>query len=189
MTQEHLPFQEIVEQLKQLVAKQVTGTLFLATKANRSAQIMLEKGEIVFVYFYNKRGIEALELMTTIVAGRIRFQAGQVPAKKQSLPPTSEILALLATAGKTAVAAATETPVPQPAGDVAEHTQSLSSSQKEILEACLAECIGPMATIICEEYFASGQGIESVVNGLASEIPAADQVESFRALVKNRLGK
>jgi len=183
MTQNYLPLLEIVEQLDQLVREQVTGTLFLATKANRSAQIMLEKGEIVFVYYYNKRGEDALGLMSKIDAGRLRLQVGQVPAKKQSLPPTSEILAMWRSGGR---AADTAKFVP-PAVESSRETDRLSDSQKEILEACLAEYIGPMASIICEEYFSGGKGLESVVDGLASEIPSEAQVESFRELVKNKL--
>lgn len=183
MTQDYLPFPEIVEQLSRLSREQVTGTLFLATKANRSAQIMLEKGEIVFVYFYNKRGSEAIELMTSIVAGRLRFQAGKVVGKKQLLPPTSAILAALKEAGGKVTTGDDVAASASQGGVVA-----LTDQQKETLEGCLAEFIGPMAAILCEEYFAGGKTLEQVVDGLASEIPNADQASKFRELVQNRLG-
>lgn len=184
MTQDYLPFPEIVEQLSRLSREQVTGTLFLATKANRSAQIMLEKGEIVFVYFYNKRGSEAIELMTSIVAGRLRFQAGQVPGKKQLLPPTSAILAALKEAGGKVTTGGDDVAATASQGGVV----ALTDQQKETLEACLAEFIGPMAAILCEEHFAGGKTLEQVVEGLASEIPSADQASKFTDMVQSRLG-
>lgn len=49
MTQDYIPFSEIVAEIKKLCAQKVSGTLFVATKANRSAQLILDKGEIVFI--------------------------------------------------------------------------------------------------------------------------------------------
>lgn len=178
MTQDYIPFPEIVSAIKKLCAEKVTGTLFVATKANRSAQLILDKGEIVFVYFFNKRGVEAVELMSTIRAGRYRFQEGTV-ARRMDLPPTTAIINSLSSGQKV------------PTVEVSEKisTESgLSQEQKNALEACLAGYIGPMAGIICEDHLGVVADLQEAVDALAAEIPSPEQAQKFRAMVLEKLG-
>ncbi len=180
MTQDYIPFQEIVTELRKLCSAMVTGTMFIATMANRSAQVMLDKGEIVFVYFFNKRGEEALEMMSSINAGRYRFQEGAV-SRRSPLPSTDSILKFLGSGQKTAnktVAVHVEQP---------ETGTGLSQKQKEVVESCLAVCIGPMAAILCEDHLVDAVDLNTVIDALAAEIPSADQASKFRALVKEKL--
>ena len=177
MTQDYIPFQEIVSELKKLSDQRVTGTMFIATKANRSAQVILDKGEIVFIYFFNKRGEEALELMSTIQAGRYRFQEGGV-SRRSPLPSTDAILQSLLSGQKVV-------------GQVIEKRSTgpgLSQEQKTILETCLAGYIGPMAGIICEDHLDVVSDLQSAIEALAAEIPSVDQAEKFRAIVLEKLG-
>ena len=177
MTQEYIPFPEIVAELRKLCIQAVTGTLFVATKANRSAQLMLDKGEIVFVYFFNKRGKEALELMSTIRAGRFRFQEGGV-SRRTPLPPTDAILQSLIDGYKI------------PDQDIQEPLSiglGLSQEQKTVLEACLAEFIGPMAGIICEDHLDVAANLQDAVDALAAEIPSPDQAKKFKAIALEKL--
>jgi hypothetical protein len=177
MTQEYIPFQEIVAELRKLCIQAVTGTLFVATKANRSAQLMLDKGEIVFIYFFNKRGKEALELMSTIRAGRFRFQEGAV-SRRTPLPPTDTILQSLADGHKI------------PDQDIEEPISTglgLSQEQKTVLESCLAEFIGPMAGIICEDHLDVATNLQAAVDALAAEIPSSDQAKKFKVIALEKL--
>jgi hypothetical protein len=179
MTQEYIPFQEIVAELRKLCIQAVTGTLFVATKANRSAQLMLDKGEIVFIYFFNKRGKEALELMSTIRAGRFRFQEGAV-SRRTLLPPTDTILQALIDGHK----------ISDQDKDIEEPLSTglnLSQEQKTILESCLAEFIGPMAGIICEDHLDVAVNLKAAVDALAAEIPSSDQAKKFKAIVLGKL--
>jgi len=177
MTQEYIPFLEIVDKLKKLCASRQTGTLFVATKQNRSAQIMIDDGEIVYMYFYNKKGQEALELMATIEAGTLRFQEGKVTSRRGPIPGTSIILQTLAKATNesgTQVSAGAGSP--------------LSRREKAILEECLVEYIGPMAAIICEDHFGSVADFPTAVDALAAEIPSVDQRGLFKEKVMARMG-
>jgi hypothetical protein len=177
MTQEYIPFPEIVAELRKLCIQAVTGTLFVATKANRSAQLMLDKGEIVFIYFFNKRGKEALELMSTIRAGRFRFQEGAV-SRRTPLPPTDAILQALIDGHKISDQDI-EKPISTGLG--------LSQEQKTVLESCLAEFIGPMAAIICEDHLDVAANLQAAVDALAAEIPSSDQAKKFKAIVLGKL--
>jgi len=178
MTQEYIPFFEIVDELKKLCDNRNTGTLFVATKLNRSAQIMIDEGEIVYMYFYNKRGQEALELMATIKAGTFRFQEGAVTARRGPMPETSVILQTLGKANRKG-----GMQVSVGGGS------SLSRREKVTLEECLAEYIGPMAAIICEDHFGSVADFTTAVDVLAAEIPSVDQRGLFKEKVMARIGE
>jgi len=167
MSQDYIPFTELVDKIGEFCAQKATGVLFIATKANRSAQIVIEKGSIVFVYFYNKQGQEALDLMLTIQAGRYRFQENATSPRRNKLPPTEDILKFLSGKG-------TATVPPKQA------TAQLTNQQKEILETILAEYIGPMAAIICEDHLDIAPDISSAIDALAEEIPSPEQAQKFR---------
>lgn len=178
MTQDYIPFPEIVDELRKLCAQKVTGTLFVATKSNRSAQLALDNGEIVFVYFFNKRGEEALELMMTIRAGRYRFQEGAV-SRRDALPSTDAILQFLGGGQKTAAPQVRENRSTGP---------GLSQEQKTVLETCLAGFIGPMAGIICEDHLSVVADLSEAIDALVAEIPSPEQAKKFRAMVLEKLG-
>ncbi len=179
MTQDFIPFPDIVSEIMKLCAERVTGTLFIATKANRSAQIILDHGEIVFLYFFNKKGEEALELMSTIRAGRYRFQEGGV-SRRSPLPSTAAILQSLVSGQKV-----------EGNNPVIENRATgsgLSDEQKSVLESCLAGYIGPMAGIICEDHLDIVADLQAAIDALAAEIPSPAQAEKFKMMVKEKLG-
>lgn len=186
MNQDYIPFSEIILEIGKICKQKATGTLFVSTSDNRSAQIMLDRGEIVFVFFSGKRGQEALMLMSKIEEGRFRFQEGGVVARRMALPSNQEILQALSGAPSQSVTSSWAAPaVPEkkaPTGG------GLSAEQKSVLEACMADCIGPMAAIICEDHFSSIGDLKSAIEALAEEIPSAAQAKKFREMVAERLG-
>ncbi|MFH0783791.1 MAG: DUF4388 domain-containing protein [Pseudomonadota bacterium] len=182
MTQNYIPFSEIVSNIGSLCKNKSTGTLFIATGDNRSAQIMLDKGEIVYIFFSSKRGQEALSLMSTIQDARYRFQEGGVVSRRMQLPPTQAILQSLASGSGQA------SPSNHGRAEKVVLGDGLSDAQKNVLQTCLADCIGPMAAIICEDHFNSVGDLQAAIEALVSEIPSPVQVQKFRAMVSERLG-
>lgn len=183
MTQDYIPFADIVVEIARLCKQRSTGTLFIATMANKSVQLVLDKGEIVFIFFSSKRGEEALALMSTIRAGRYRFQEGGVIPRRMVLPPTEAILKTLSGSREQS-----SSPGRSPVTPEAAQTEGLSREQKDALESSLAECIGPMAAIICEDHLNSGANLDAQIDALAAEIPSPGQARKFRELVKAKLG-
>ena len=180
MNQDYIPFQAIIDKLEEFCTQQASGILFIATKGNRSAQIVLENGKIVFVYFYNKQGTEALKLMLAIEAGKYKFQKNATSPRRSPLPSTDNILRFLNRE--------TDNTVPPEPTEVTEQVQSsLNNNQKRILETVLAEYIGPMAAIICEDHLDSAPDIKAAIDALASEIPSPDQAQKFRIQVATAL--
>ena len=181
MTQDYRPLKDIVDEIGKLCRNRATGTLFVATGANQSARILFENGEITSIYFFNRHGREALEKMSVIEVGRYRFQDGFTPVRKRmDLPDTAVILEKLESFCGI-----------ESAADVVQTSGSgrrLTEEQKSVLEQSLVEYIGPMAAIVCEEYFREEMELEEIVEKLASEIPSPQQAVKFRDEVLKKLG-
>jgi hypothetical protein len=180
MANDYLPFADIVKELRQLCDRRASGTLFISTEANRSAQVMIDRGEIIFVYFYNKRGEDALKLMASVEAGRFRFQEGVLSTRRMALPTTDVILDMLANYDRPADVSAKKAKV---------QVEKLTEEQKAVLKDCLTEYIGPMAAIICDDHFGHVAGLQAAVEALAQEIPSPEQAEGFKKKVTDRLGQ
>ena len=178
MSQHYLPFSQVVEEIKQLCRKQVSGSLFISTDCNRSAHVIIESGEINYIYYFNKHGIEALDAMCDISNARHQFQEGMLTDQHTPLPPTHEIIKTLADlAPKEISKDVTPTPVFE-----------CSDAQKAILEDCLAEYIGPVAGFICEDTLNSVLNLEAALDKLAAEIPDDNESLQFKKDVLNKLG-
>ena len=188
MTQETVTFAEIVSQLKSICNGKKTGTMFITSQLNRSAQIMVENGSIVYLYYFNKRGHDALMLLPEIQSGRYRFQEGSIPSMRTPSLVTDDVLRYLSAASGE-LEEASNSPV-----EVSNRTEqksavmvSLSDEQKRILEEGLAIYIGPMASFICEDHLEKAGDVVSAIERLAAEIPEEGQAKSFSAEMLQRL--
>jgi len=188
MSQENTLFVEIVAELRRICAAGRSGTMYLTSQLNRSAQIVIDQGNIVYLYYFNRRGREALQAMPEIVSGRHRFQESSVPSLKMEDLSTEEILRYLSVAAGEVTYVGDEV---QPGigginGD-AYTTMELTEEQRRILEESLTFYIGPMASILCEDHLCEAVDPRSAVERLAREIPAEDQAVRFRKEMLARL--
>lgn len=181
MAQDYIHYSEITLEIGRLSDQKASGTVFIATRDNHIAQMMLDRGEIVFIFFAGKRGQEALNLLTGIREGRYRFQEGGAVSRGMPLPPTRDILLALSSGPA-------QTPSSSAEGAHAPEGKGLSAAQKTLLETCLADCIGPMAAIICEDHFDSAGNFQAAVDALAAEIPSPVQARKFREMVAKGVG-
>ncbi|MFO1423258.1 MAG: hypothetical protein U1F70_06330 [Candidatus Competibacteraceae bacterium] len=188
--------------------------LFVAGSDNRLAQFGLDRGEIVFLVFQNKRGLEALSSLKgqDFKISVCRFFDGQASPARLALPPTDEILKQLVSevprsvgvadpvSGRTRPTAAD--PVsgrtrPTAADPVSGRTRPtvadpvsgrmLSDQTKAVLKHELAEFIGPMAGIVCEETWASVGNLAQALDVLSRELPDPKQATRFQQNVLKRL--
>ncbi|MFD2111027.1 hypothetical protein [Thiorhodococcus fuscus] len=178
MADGYIIFAKIVEEIRRLVSQQVTGTLFIATNENRSAQVSIEAGKIVYLYFSNTVGVTALERMAQIHSGRYRFQEGPAGLPRVDLPPTETILAALEAAASRGDASG-----PREGAEAS----GLTEPQKTVLVECLVEFIGPIAEILSEDHLRQASDLNTTIDALAGEIPSPDQATQFRALVRAKL--
>ncbi|WP_457575954.1 DUF4388 domain-containing protein [Desulfomarina sp.] len=180
MTRDYKPLKDIVDEIGRLYRSRATGTLFVATGANKSAQILFKDGDITSIYFFNRHGRDALEKMSTIKVGRYRFQKGFTPGRKRAdLPDTDVIIERLT--GFCGVESPPETVRSSGPGG------GISEEDKSVLEKSLVEYIGPMAAIVCEDYFHGEMDLQDIVEKLALEIPSPQQAVKFREEVLKKL--
>lgn len=175
MSQE-LPFSSIVETISQLCQEKRTGTMFITHKSSLLAQLVIQEGEIVFLFSRGNRDNNALPMLLTIKSASIRFIEGVVPIKTAP-PPTAEILKFLADA-----ALADD--------DTQDHSLSikrLSSSMKTVLKGTLHEFIGPIASLVCDDCFRVTTNVDVAIQMLMDEIPTPSAAARFQELIRKRI--
>lgn len=176
--------ESLLQELQQTSAEQKTGVFFLVSKDKRSAQLSFLDGKPVYAMGQGKKGREAVALIAQMEIDRQRFQEGAIPPTRAEMPTFEELLRLLQEGG---AGGKQESGKQSPARSGEARRQAVfSDQQKAIIQDVLAECIGPMAIILCEEHFAVSQTAEDAIERLAQELPAS-QIESFRTLVQRKL--
>lgn len=181
MTLTNVALKEILTELHALHIQKATGILYITTDTNKSAQVILDNGEIVFAYYASKVGEEAVELLASTIAGRYRFQSGTFSGRCP-LPPTKTILQFLGVDCDAVPQPKVADDVPQQQGLV------LGESERSALSGALATYVGPLADIICQDHLEVATSLEEAINLLASEIPSAEHAEEFKNTVHKQLG-
>lgn len=156
---------------------QRTGTYFITTDDYLMAQISLERGEIVFLFYQNKHGADALPLLAQINAGRAQFAEGPISTFRTALPPTPDILSYLGINIKEHAAGAYM--------DAA--MSGLSEHVKRVIKEVLAQFIGPMAAVVCDNLPATVRDLDSALDAVSRELPNPAQIPQFKAAVRKRL--
>jgi hypothetical protein len=203
----------MTDDLPKLCREKRTGMLFIASSDNRLAQFGLDQGEIVFLAFQNKRGLEALSSLKgqNFKVSVCRFSEGRALPNRMALPATADILKQLSVGEQHRPATATDPasarvqptapdpvsgrvrPTTDPvSGRVRPTTDPvsgrvLSDQVKTVLNQELAELMGPMAAIVCEETWASVGSLAQALDALSRELPDPKQAARFQQNVLRRL--
>ncbi|HAO34265.1 MAG TPA: hypothetical protein PLP22_05890 [Candidatus Competibacter sp.] len=167
--------------LRELCREQRTGVLYIATTNSLLAQFGLSEGEITFLSFQNKQGVEALEAFDLALRqdagiGSTRFASNvHVPSSKGAMPPTEYILEQLAS----------ESARPPELGDP--KSVRITEATRAIVEQELVELIGPMGTLLCDEVWGEFNSLDLILEALGRELPDPAQTGRFRQNVLKRL--
>ena len=177
MDQTYALFADVLAELRQLCQAKRTGNFFITTDRSHLAQFSLNQGDIVFLSFQGKLGADALPLMSEINRGRSRFIEGSVLISKIPLPSTQDIFRYLGAAEKK----------PASKGSIGHQGKELTGSAKALLEEELAELIGPIASLICEEHLRSAYDLESALEALKQAFQNPAQFARFKDNVRKKL--
>jgi hypothetical protein len=191
-----LPFQGIVDYLKQLCAQGRSGTVFLVSDDNRMAQVRLDNGQIASLLCRNLRGLEALGILRGMRHARLRFDETFLAKGENDHLSNQAIFEQLFAEGPAtpgATQAATQgglgAPAVRPApGMPAPPALLLTPHIKATIERVMTQYIGPMAQIICEDHFDAAGNMHALVELLAGEISAPQQAARFRLEMAKELG-
>ena len=174
MEPEVLPHDRLIGELRSICAAGRSGTMFIITAENHAAQFVLRNGVVVYLTYRLLRGLDAVPSLKAFAAGRYRFQDETTDRSDPALPPTPELLALLLADGSPVARSA------PPAMAV------ISDELRPLIEQELAEFLGPMASLICEEHFARVTDLDSpasrerLVEALAQEIRDPTKEADFK---------
>lgn len=168
--------------LRELCENRRTGVFYIATTNSLLAQFGLSDGEITFLSFQNKQGLEALEAFDLALRqpevgiGSTRFAANvHVPSPKEASPLTGYILEQLGGGPER----------PSQRGDP--KSVRITEATRLIVEQELVELIGPMGAILCDEVWDSLGGLDLILEALERELSDPEQARRFRQNVLKRL--
>ena len=198
-----VPYAELLSELSRLCAARRTGTMFIATTDNQSARIGLQQGDIISLVFRTQRGLEAIDRIRKITAGRFTFSDTVVDrVASADLPTTSDLLSLLA--GNRALPVVSTTPAPPaPPPDAAPRPGAPAQAQaaaspelvrvQGVIEAELTEFVGPIAPLLCRGHIskaaAAGSPLDlpALVEAVAREIGDRAKEDRFKQQALARL--
>ena len=198
-----VPYAELLSELSRLCAARRTGTMFIATTDNQSARIGLQQGDIISLVFRTQRGLEAIDRIRRITAGRFTFSDTVVDrVASADLPTTSDLLSLLAGNRAPPVVSATPAP-PAPPPDAAPRPGAPAQAQaaaspelvrvQGVIEAELTEFVGPIAPLLCRGHIskaaAAGSPLDlpALVEAVAREIGDRAKEDRFKQQALSRL--
>ena len=192
------PFVQLLDRIAGFCAQGDTTTVLLVSDDNRMAQIHLDGGRIVYVLCRGRRGRDALDILRTMQRARMSLDRPSV-ANNEPLPwPTEAILdylygsiAELPEGGQpasTLLAGVARRAAPAPEAGAGDSKPALTKAQRSMFENTLATYIGPMAAIVCADYFDDASDLRTLAQKLAGEIPNAEQAAKFKADIGKALG-
>ncbi len=205
---EFTPFVQLLDQIAGFCAQGHTATIMLVSDDNRMAQIHLDGGRIVFVLCRGRRGRDGLDILRTMQRARLSVDRPSA-GNNEPLPWSTEAIldylygsiADLPAAGSPAstllpgvarrpAPASGPAPAPPaaPQAPAASSKGGLTDAQRSIFENTLATYIGPMAAIVCGDYFDDATDLRVLTQKLAGEIPNAEQAAKFKADISKALG-
>ncbi len=171
------PFGAVVGELRRLLVRAETGTLFIVTENNHFASIAIHNGTIIHVTYRNKRNRDAIALLGAIESCKASFQS-TLPRKQYpgELPGNEEIVAQLGF----------EADIPNRAPS--EVGNLITDSEIEVLQATLMDYLGPAAQLVLSEGLERIAVPMPLVRLLAEEIPDTAEGARFIVEASTRLG-
>ena len=183
------PFFEIIEDIKKLCEQRRTGTIFLVSDNNRMAQVFLDNGDIASILCRGQRGQDALSSLSNMQSARLRFDESiKIASSRDGLSNQTIFEALMQAAGKLSGVtsdmmprAAATAPAVVPASADSAVSFSINAETKKIVQSALTVYIGPIAEIVCDDYFDKATNLRGLIEQLAGEIPNEESANQFRA--------
>lgn len=172
-------YSEFITQLEELCQEQTSGCVFFTSNEKRPGRIMLKSGDIVNIGYANYRSVNAITAMGKMTRVKYRFDATiSHMAVDHSLPGTTVILRHLSASDETAPA-----PHIERKNQVLSVNENLLTAEKSrIIENCLLDLIGPMATMICEDYLFNTTDANEAISNIADELEVAERKQFLQTL-------
>lgn len=177
---EAISYTRIIEKLQTLCADKCSGVLLLLGPGGQTSRIHLADGKIVALISREKKGYDAIPELRHLQVNSINFIQGLPSSLHTPLPDTDDLLRTLT--AQTPLAATAATPaarVSSPAPIGAEAQASLRTT--------LAQYVGPVADLLCDQALQQETESEAVIINLAKHIPNSEYARRFLAEMRTLL--
>lgn len=178
---------QLTDELTKIVSEKLSGIMFVTSDDNKSAQMYIQNGIVVYAQCQGKKGKDAIDLMSKMNGIRFKFQKGPVPSSKIDMPSFDKIVSKIgkvSTKSNVSVKYHDKKEMLDAAASVNKST--LSDEKIALVREILTECIGPMALFVVEDNIGSAKTINELVDVLANELPSK-QAKIFRENVEKKL--
>ncbi len=181
-----------VNKIEQLCIAQHSGTIFMVTEKKVMSQILLTEGEIIAIQYLSMRGMEALSLIFKTTCFPMfyfakRDQSDIKPKVDNSLPSLNNILGML---NKAKQGVEYNGVGGEKISDKVEANNVDITKVMEIIITELTMHLGPVAPMVCEEYFEDAKSLSDIMGSLdkiSSEIDNAAKANEFKRLVTEKI--
>ncbi len=175
---EKISYAGLLEKFRVAFQEEVSCCFFLTTEKNTSGRVIFENGEIIYFGYANKRGDEAMLLLSTVKTLNYRIGGLRTYSRADmTLPDTASILDSLS--GSVVASSPDVSDAVRPVG-------GLSEEERKAVEAVLIDMIGPMANFFIEDYVDTASSLKEAITNIITELPSED-VSVFKSALQKKL--
>lgn len=170
----------LAKAFEQICKEDHTGVFQIVTEKAEVLYLNIKDGKVVNLKYRTRKNKEALQGFGIIEKGKYTFyerkEVQEFPTVNE-VPTNKEVLQYLLGQSTDSSSDSKKVSI----------KKSLTDSVMIDLKKILANHIGPVAHIVCEEVFTKTTDVNTAINMLAKEIPAADPARAFKEEAKRLL--
>ena len=181
-----VPVDSLLQKLAQICQEAYTGCLYFVSSENRVGKFILKQGEIISVRYYLDTDRDAIRLIQQLdqVKYRLSDQSILDTEKSKSLPSNVAILEMLGLKGQSSNQSEQSQITLSVNHQNGANIQKISNETKAKLQEQLILCLGPIASIICQQVFEESDDLMTVVEQLVKHISDPEEAQAFLQAVK-----
>lgn len=197
MSNEFRPLVQVLREVKSLAQKRSSGFAYIVTEDNHSCIVRLYEGHVQEVVYRMLRNEEAVQRLSMVSMAKVRFESSGVAALPAGRAPLSQASVEWILGGfeqdlgqgqytpppAAPVAApppATIAPTAPVTNTTGSHVAIINPRVRQALEQVALNYLGPIATLLCEEAFASAGGDPNrAIAHLANQLYSQQEAQRF----------
>jgi len=170
---------EVIEMIRALVTSNRTATLYIHTDKNHMVMVAVQGGEVITLSSGPRHGARAIPYLREMLSAVVRVDTNAIAYHTENVPPTRVLLSMLETETQQAPGAIGKRS--SPSGSAGMEIEKV----KTILSQLLAEYLGPIAPMACEQVLdpmgdsLNTARLRAAVEQLAAEAGGPEESRAF----------
>jgi hypothetical protein len=184
----YISLPDIIEELRTLGKAKVTGTYFIVSDTQHSANIGIEKGRIVSLQCRLRFGEKAIPLLARIKNGTCRFEETSSFIRRVDFGDNEEVFRRILSAREQDSDLDSSLALDSlDSEDIEQLTLSqLSDKQQKAIEDILVDELGPMGSIVSDSI-ENCSGLSEIMEIVKQEVDSTDVINSVAKKIKKAL--